>query len=223
MTSLSDPTWDDRKGIRLRRYESYKAYVEHQASKLRTLSLEKYSEEFREALLERLRILSRIGHPLGASVLCLGARNGAECEAFIELGYFAVGIDLNPGLNNRHVMTGDFHAIQFADASVDIVFTNALDHAFELELILGEVRRVLKPTGCFIAEIVRGSKDDGGREPGAFESAWWDHVDTVADQIAAQGFSLLKRSRFTVPWVGDQFIFSADRTPLNSVGDGAPR
>ena len=55
---------------------------------------------------------------------------------FIDHGAFAVGIDLNPGRDNRWVVIGDFHALQYADASVDVVYTNSFDHVFELERVL---------------------------------------------------------------------------------------
>jgi SAM-dependent methyltransferase len=206
MTDLK--SWDGTDQFRMRRYESYEQYVEHQAAKLRTLNLTKYNTLFKPALLERINgIAPLIKKPRGAGVLCLGARNGIECEAFIESGFFAVGIDLNPGEANPYVVKGDFHRLQFADGTVDVVFTNALDHAFNLERVIQEVRRVLKQDGVFIAEIVRGSKDEGGREPGAFESIWWDTVDTVADQIQKQGLRLFERRLFEYPWSGDQFVF----------------
>lgn len=206
---MSGVEWNDDDGIRFRHYGSYNDYVGHQAAKLATLTLTAYSAEFKEALAARLDGLSAL--PRGTTVLCLGARNGAECEVFIERGFFAIGIDLNPGESNKHVVYGDFHHLQFSDNTVDVVFTNTLDHAFEFDRLLGEVRRVLKPNGLFVAEIVRGSKDKDGREPGAYESAWWDFVQTVADRIERQDFSLLKRQRFHRPWEGDQFIYSMRR------------
>lgn len=198
-------TWDGDQGIRLRRYESYEEYTEHQASKLAKLDLTNYSKRFREALTERLKLLPN--QPRGSTVLCLGARNGAECEAFIEKGFFAVGVDLNPGTSNKTVLHGDFHNLQFASESVDIVFTNTLDHAFNLDKVIGEVSRVLKPKGLLITEIVRGSTDEAGREPGDFESAWWDSLEAVIDHIQRLGFTLWERQRFEYPWNGDQCIF----------------
>ena len=48
------------------------------------------------------------------TVLCLAARIGTEVKAFLDLGCFAIGIDLNPGTDNRYVVHGDFHDLQFA-------------------------------------------------------------------------------------------------------------
>lgn len=197
--------WDQAEGLRLRRYSSYEDYRQHQAAKLRTLNLTKYSDEFKKALAGRLKFLPKLQR--GATVLCLGARNGTECEVFIERGFFAVGVDLNPGADNKTVLFGDFHHLQFADETVDVVFTNALDHVFDLDKALGEIKRVLKPNGLLVAEIVRGSKDEEGREPGAFESAWWDTADTVVERIQKHDLALWERIRFSYPWNGDQCIF----------------
>jgi SAM-dependent methyltransferase len=198
-------TWDQTDGIRQRQYRNYQEYCEHQASKLGTLDLTRYSAQFRNALAQRIDTLPDLAR--GSTVLCLGARNGIECQVFIENGFFAVGVDLNPGPNNQTVLTGDFHHLQFANATIDVVFTNALDHAFDFAKVMSEVTRVLKPNGLFVAEIVRGSKDDDGREPGAFESVWWDHVDAVVSRIQKHEFKILKRTRFNYPWNGDQCIF----------------
>lgn len=202
-------TWEGSGAFRARRYRSYEAYLQHQAAKLRTLKLDKYNTLFKPALLERIDDLEPLRSlPRGSTVLCLGARNGVECEAFIEKGFFAVGVDLNPGEGNRFVVNGDFHELQYADATVDVVFTNALDHAFDLDRIVDEIRRVLRPGGLFIAEIVRGSKDEGGREPGEYESVWWDQSRVVADAIQKHGLALRGRQGFEFPWVGDQFLFA---------------
>jgi SAM-dependent methyltransferase len=77
----------------------------------------------------------------------LGARFGTEVKAFHDLGSFAVGIDVRTGERNKFVLQGDFHDIQFPAATVDIVFTNSLDHAFDFEKVIQEIRRVLKPSG----------------------------------------------------------------------------
>lgn len=205
---LDNETWDGTHSFRARRYSSYEEYLEHQAAKLRTLNLDRYNSQFKPALMSRILKLEVLkGKDRGRAVLCLGARNGVECEAFVEAGFFAIGVDLNPGDNNRYVVHGDFHALQFADESVDVVFTNTLDHAFELPRIINEVNRILRRNGVFIAEIVRGSADSGGREPGAYESVWWDHSQTVVDQILDLGFALDGREPFEYPWVGDQFLF----------------
>mmetsp|Transcript_7275 Transcript_7275/g.9827 ORF Transcript_7275/g.9827 Transcript_7275/m.9827 type:complete len:301 (-) Transcript_7275:236-1138(-) len=87
------------------------------------------------------------------SVLCLAARLGGEVRSFTRVGALAIGMDLNPGKDNKWVVQGDFHSLQFASGVFDYVFTNAMDHAFDLGAVTKEVCRVLKPEGNFILDI----------------------------------------------------------------------
>lgn len=201
-------TWDGSGEFRQRRYDTYEAYAEHQASKLATIKkLAKYTPAFKAVLAPRIEALKPLIETGGRTVLCLAARNGAECEAWTEADFLAIGIDLNPGPNNRFVVVGDFHALQFPDGVFDVVFTNSLDHVFELGKVVDEARRVLKPGGLFVAEIVRGSKDENGREPGPYEAAWWDHASVVRDEIGHHDLDLIATTPFDLPWVGDQYVF----------------
>jgi len=183
-----------------RGYDSYEAYLEHQKAKLETHQFGRYDEEFRSALRERLAALELDWR--GRTALCLAARIGTEVKAFLDLGAFAVGIDLNPGPDNRYVVHGDFHDLQFAPQSVDVVYTNSLDHAFDLDLIAREVRKVLKPDGVFVVEAVQGR--DQGIDPGFFESFFWKNIDELVRQIENAGFAVTKRTPITRPWPGEQ-------------------
>jgi SAM-dependent methyltransferase len=193
--------WVKAGPMQRRAYPTYEAYAEHQKSKLGKRNLTDYNQKFTEALARRLPSLPAKS---GGNVLCLGARSGAECAAFIKLGYFAVGIDLNPGDANRYVVVGDFHDLQYANQSVDIIFTNALDHGFDLDEITKEISRVLKEDGCFIAEIV----DPSVRQAGDYEAVWWSSIDDIIGIIERAGFTVSKRSMFEYPWQGAQVIFA---------------
>jgi SAM-dependent methyltransferase len=202
--------WESAGGLERRVYPSYELYAEHQKAKLSKRNLVNYDPQLVAALEARIAAL---GLKPASAVLCLGARSGAECKAFINLGHFAIGIDLNPGEENRHVMVGDFHHLQFADASVDVVYTNALDHAFELGRVFAEVRRVLKPEGRFITDIV----DPVGRSgPGDFEASWWTSIDAVAAEIGKAGFSLAARRDIDFPWRGAEVVFTRAAAPTEA-------
>jgi SAM-dependent methyltransferase len=189
-----------------RNYDSYDDYLAHQRDKLSRIStakMDEYDRRYSAALRERLEedgLLAR-----GMNVLCLAARRGTEVRAFHALGCFAVGIDLNPGEANRLVIHGDFHEVQFPDGSVDAVFTNSLDHAFDLQKIVAEVRRVLKPGGLFIVEAAHGAGE--GLQPGYYESCWWSHVDDLVELLEQSGFSSDGRRPFEYPWQGEHLVF----------------
>jgi SAM-dependent methyltransferase len=199
--------WETADGrLQRRTYDSYELYVRHQRMKLdqiRTDELRHYDRLFYTALRDRLRTdrLSLAGH----SVLCLGARQGTEVRVFIDEGAFAVGIDLNPGAQNRYVVVGDFHDLQFADGSVDIVYTNALDHAFDIDRVLTEVRRVLADTGLLVVDIVLGTAQES--RPGFYESLAWTTTDDLVHIILRNGFVEQHRCAFTVPWRGEHVVF----------------
>jgi SAM-dependent methyltransferase len=183
-----------------RSYDSYEAYLEHQKAKLETHQFGRYDEEFRATLRERLSAL-QIEWP-GRSVLCLAARIGTEVKAFLDLGAFAVGIDLNPGADNRYVVHGDFHDLQFAPGSIDVVYTNSLDHAFDIDRIAKEVLKVLKPDGVFLVEAVQGR--DQGTNPGFFESFFWRNLDELVSALENAGFTVSRRTSIAAPWPGEQ-------------------
>lgn len=168
-----------------RDYPSYEAYIAHQASKLDRV-IGRLREVEADDFAEFVRRFRECAPLRGArSVLCLGARLGTEVRALHALGYFAVGIDLNPGTDNPYVLPGDFHHIQFPDGAIDGVYTNALDHVFDLPRLVGEVVRVLRPGGVFVVDIVAGYAE--GQLPGHWEAMHWARVDDVAAALAAAG------------------------------------
>lgn len=183
-----------------RSYDSYEAYLEHQKAKLETHEFGKYDDEFRTALRERLMALE-LDWP-GRTVLCLAARIGTEVKAFLDLGAFAIGIDLNPGEENRYVVHGDFHALQYAPGSVDVVYTNSIDHAFDIDRMAKEILKVLKPDGLLIVEAAQGR--DQGVNPGFFESFFWKNIDELARVFANAGFTVSRRTPIARPWPGEQ-------------------
>jgi SAM-dependent methyltransferase len=138
-------------------------------------------------------------------VLCLAARLGTEVRAFIDQGAFAVGVDLNPGKENHWVVVGDFHRLQYADASVDVVYTNSLDHVYDIERVLAEVRRVLKPGGAFLLEVSLGSEEGGGAG-GFYEALEWPRADELIERIVSTGLTVRHRVPFELPWKGVQVV-----------------
>ena len=186
--------WEHSEDGARRRYSSYEEYIEHQASKLDKIMPrlhEKADEDFAEF---RRRFASCAALDGARVVLCLGARLGTEVRALHDLGYFAIGIDLNPGERNPYVLPGDFHRVVFPSGSIDAVYTNALDHVFSLEELVGEVQRLLRPGGVFVTDLELGSEE--GFIPGEYEAAMWRDHERLIDQIKDLG-------RFEVEQVRD--------------------
>ena len=198
--------WDDvGNGIKQRRYESNKQYLKEQAQKLKIRPewAKNTSDGLRFRLGQRLELYA--DHiPKTGSVLCLGARIGGEVEAFIEHGYFSVGVDINPGKSNKHVLYGDFHELQFADSSIDIIYTNSLDHVRDLDKVINEVARTLQSGGIFMTENKGGTQEPGfkGSKSDGYDCLEWLTLQHLIDYITARGFELRHRYRgggFT-PW-----------------------
>jgi len=184
-------------------YRGYPDYLHRQQVKLEYLDLSRYEADYQRLLRERLAGVD--GLKKGAAVLCLGARLGAEVRAFHDSGCFAVGLDLNPGKQNRYVLRGDFHEIQFPAASADVVFSNSLDHVFAMDRFIAEIRRVLKPGGLLILEATRGRAE--GVAPDPYASFWWKSVDDVVALFSRHGFKVLQRTDFDRPWPGELLCF----------------
>ena len=83
------------------------------------------------------------------------------------MGAFVVGVDLNPGPNNPYVLVGDFHHLQFATRSVDVVYTNVIGHVWDLIALGAEVCRVLKPSGEFHMD----ARSDAAQDDAKFSKA----------------------------------------------------
>ena len=202
--------WKDRGGrIAQKQYRSYDDYLTHQKSKLRTVQntwLVQYDDKYQKVLSLRLQ---RLKLEPGQSVLCLAARMGTEVKAFRDLREFAVGVDINPGKDNQFVLYGDFHKLSFANSSVDIIFTNSLDHVHDIKAFLKEIFRVLKTDGKLILELGFGASEGG--KPGYYESFYWQKIDDMVTLFKGAGFRLQSTIMFDYPWPGKQLLFSRSK------------
>lgn len=182
--------------VRTREYESYDEYTVHQRQKLDEilkiggdLLANRVVAGYRRKFLRRFRPLSAL-LPRSAVILCLGARLGTEVEVLRDIGFRnAVGIDLNPGPDNPYVDVGDFQHLEAADESVDLVYSNCIDHAFDLDAFFAEHRRVLKPTGYAMYDFP--IRNDDGAAP--FESVVWSDDETVLAGIREHFGEVVRR------------------------------
>ena len=201
-------TYERKQSFKRRMYSNYDDYLAHQKEKLYHLvHLSNYDIRYRPVLRERLKKLNISWH--SKTVLCLAARLGSEVKSFLDLECFAIGIDINPGKNNRYVLYGDFHNIQFPSNTTDVVFTNSLDHVFDIEKVINEIKRVLKPEGFLIVEAERGSQE--GKSADFYESFWWSNIDDLVSLFENSQFRLIERSSFENPWNGEQLFFKKVR------------
>jgi SAM-dependent methyltransferase len=178
--------------LHYRDYASYDEYVAHQQQKFtEMLKLQggftgRQILEYRERFYRRFRHLPACLAP-DAVIVCAGARQGTEVEVLRDLGFRnAYGIDLNPGPGNPLVRPGDFMKMDNAPGTVDLIYSNCLDHAFDLDGFLREHRRVLKPEGYALYDFVPA----GGT--GAFEAVEWDSEEALLKPLLASFRSVVK-------------------------------
>jgi SAM-dependent methyltransferase len=189
----------EKDGDVLRRdYASYEEYLTHQKQKLDEMIKLKGGFSNWDICEYRLKFYSRFRHlekllPRDAAILCCGARQGTEVEVLHDLGFHkAYGIDLNPGPDNRIVRQGDFMNLENADNSLDLLYTNCVDHAFDLDKMIAEHSRVLKPNGFLLYDI--GINMEQGTA-GAFEAISWDRTEDVVLRLMGRFRKLVRAER----------------------------
>ena len=127
--------------VRRRLYESYDHYLGHQATKYAVMLEKRGGHERRTIVVYRIKFWLRFRRvipllPKDSKIICAGARDGTEVEVWHDLGYKnAVGFDINPGPNNPLVSKADFNHLPLADETADAIYSNCVDHAFELDLM----------------------------------------------------------------------------------------
>ena len=172
--------------------ETYDEYLKHQASKA-TKGLG-WLDNYEKLYVKTLKTLIERFKPKGKSVLCLGARRGAEVLMWRDCGYKAIGIDLNTaGASKDLVIQGDFHKLPYKDGSKDILYSNSLDHVFDMNKFLDEVKRVLRPNGLFFIFIA--SPEDVAQDK--YASYRWKSSKDLLEIIKSKGFKIRVNGTFT--------------------------
>lgn len=168
------------RGVVYRNYDNYAEYVTHQKQKFdEILKLQggfgnRIIAGYRMRFYRRFKFLTRL-LPKTAVILCAGARQGTEVEVLRDLGFKnAYGIDLNPGPDNPLVRPGDFMHLDNEPSSLDLLYTNCVDHAFNLDAFFAEHARAIKPDGYVLYDVA-----DQSAGAGAFEAAEWENEEEI--------------------------------------------
>lgn len=187
----------EEEGFKKRDYASYEEYTTHQKLKLEEMVKIKGGFSNFDIFDYRLKFYARFRHlkgrlPRDARILCCGARQGTEVEVLRDLGFHqATGIDLNPGPDNPLVSSGDMMHLEAPNDSLDLIYTNCVDHAFDLDSMLAEHARALKPTGFLLYDIGINMEAGGG----PFEAISWQHTEDVVLRMLGTFQSLVHVER----------------------------
>lgn len=142
-------------------------------------------------------IFSNVQHKLNkGSLLCLGARTGEEVEVAKQFGFSpCVGIDLYP--LGKDIIKADWHNMPFDDAFFDNVYTNSIDHCYDVEILALEVKRVLLPEGKFFFQVEKKKAVVDLPNPRDFiqqhknDFLFWDKGIDIANVFVDLGFDLI--------------------------------
>lgn len=117
---------------------------------------------FREVLTERLGV-----DPHGSTLLDIGCGGGFLAEEFARLGFRVTGVDPSPrslATAQAHVEAsgleieyrqGKGEALPAEPQSMDVVSCcDVLEHVADLNRVIAEIARVLKPNGVFLYDTV---------------------------------------------------------------------
>jgi SAM-dependent methyltransferase len=138
------------------------------------------------------RIFTAAGpHLTPGSVLCLGARTGAESLGAVQAGFAgSVGIDLHPV--GPTVLRGDWHDLPFQAGSFANAYTNSLDHCLYLDKLTAEVKRVLAPGGRFyLMATNRTMSTEEWLAKEGNEALHWETSDQLSEAICGYGFAVV--------------------------------
>jgi Methyltransferase domain len=191
--------WKDSSegGLRKRDYENYEEYLTHQKLKLEELVKIKGGFSNFDIFDYRVKFYTRFRHlpkllPREARILCCGARQGTEVDVLRDLGFLnARGIDLNPGPDNPLVSEGDMMRLAAPDNSLDLIYTNCVDHSFDLDAMVTEHARALKPGGYLLYDIAFNEEEGAG----VWESIAWEREEDVIRRLMEKFRELVRVER----------------------------
>ena len=185
--SLKKFTFQKKGNFTSRVYDNYGDYIKHQQSKF-IINKRILSEVFDDKTEDFYKSFQKIDNFSKKNILCLASRDGAEVKAFRQLNANCIGIDLMYPENSKYVHYGDFHDIPYPDGVFDYVFTNSLDHSFDIQKIMSETGRVLKKEGVFLCDILLGEDEGYSDLAGDFEAFAWSKRDDLKKIIAEKHF-----------------------------------
>ena len=163
---------------------AYQNYLKHQKFKFffyKKDLLKAFDAQVEEFLNNFQTISAKYQHK--KYVLCLAARTGAEVLAFRKLGFFCIGIDLNFPKDSPYVFYGDFHNLDFPDDTFDVVYSNSLDHSFNINKLVEEAKRVLKKDGLMCFHLQKGIEENKKNNLGNYEALGWNHTNYIIQKI----------------------------------------
>ena len=178
----------------------------------------------------------------GKTVLDLGCGGGFMSEALAARGAIVTGIDPAAGaiaIAKQHAgaqglpiryVVGSGEALPLDDHCMDcVVCVDVLEHVADLDVVLDEVKRVLKPGGKFLFDTINrtmlatlfvvhfGETVLRLLPKGTHDPAMFIPPKQLQDMLAARGFSNIKMSGFGPRGLDRKLDVTFGRLPMLSV------
>ena len=113
-------------------------------------------------------------------------------HALRNLNYDAIGIDIFVTKNNKYVHYGEFEKIPYENKTFDAIYTNSVDHIFNVKKTVNEIDRVLKKGGYLLINLMKGI-EEGHDMAGTFESlVWKKRSDILSKIVEISNYKLIK-------------------------------
>lgn len=171
--------------------QAYNNFAEHRDRS----DMEPWKREEREKFLREIRKENR------ASLLEIGAGTGRDSVYFQQQGLDVTAVDLSEEMvrlcqeKGLRAQVMDFGRLDFPDEAFDAVFAlNCLLHVTKAELdgVLREIRRVLRPGGLFFCGVYGGEETEGIWEQDFYEPKRFFamYEDEAIVRIARRQFEL---------------------------------
>lgn len=151
-----------KKIIYLNKHQEYNNYLKHQKNKTTDpKKIKKWLEEewdvkykgFHEIFNRNKKYICN-----KKNAICLGSRTGQEVKALIDLGINAIGLDLVAF--PPYTIEGDIHNIDKLSNSIELIFTNIMDHSLFPDKFCSEMERICKSNGHIIIHLQKGIEGD---------------------------------------------------------------
>lgn len=165
-------------------YKDYQAYLQHQIDGNKNQSKKDRADKVRQERIDCFKkVFEKLKLPKESKALFIGARWGEEVIAGQDLYAECIGMDLVPF--PPLVEEGDMHELKYEDERFDFVYSNVIDHSYDMKKVFDEMGRVLKPGGLLLVDTHVGL------------AASWEAllIETDEDVTSCTEFELVEQTK----------------------------
>jgi len=173
----------------VREYKNKDEYFNHQLEKTTNKNVKKNkTRDWKGSIIRYKELFKNYGVEENKNCLCIGSRYGQEVEALRNMNCSAIGIDLVEFPPYTIVM--DMHDLKYDDKSFDVLYSNALDHSWDINKSVSEMFRVAREK--VIITILLNNR-------GNYEVTVFDSLDDIIDIVKSLGikyeYRLIERKK----------------------------